>query len=105
MSAEGQLAQLQHDLQNELTTSNQLLRLITIELQKIKALTRPGGEFEANIKQNANLLKNLASIQKLDLEKVPKMKRVQIMDTTQNTNPNMSYEQHDSFRDSMEESQ
>ncbi|KAI5642169.1 hypothetical protein NE865_05861 [Phthorimaea operculella] len=107
MSTAPQLAQqLQQELQNELTTSNQLLRLISIELQQIKQFTSPGGEFETIIKQNASLMETLANIQQIDLTKLSPLKRIHI-DVSNDVNQNLSYEQHDSFRDSsnMDETQ
>ncbi|XP_049875801.1 uncharacterized protein LOC126373639 [Pectinophora gossypiella] len=107
MSTGAQLAQqLQQELQNELTTSNQLLRLISLELQQIKQFTGPGGEFEANIKQNASLMSTLASIQQVDIENLPPLTRTHI-DLGNNVNQNLSYEQHDTFRESsnMDDSQ
>ncbi|XP_053610842.1 uncharacterized protein LOC128675442 [Plodia interpunctella] len=98
--AGGQLAQqLQQDLQNELTTANQLLRLISLELQQIKHFTRSNGEFEANIKENASLLTTLGSLQQIDLENIPPMARKQI-DMSNHSNNNVSYQQHETFRNS-----
>ncbi|CAH2043600.1 unnamed protein product, partial [Iphiclides podalirius] len=66
-----QIQQLQQELQNELTSSNQLLRLISIELQKIKQITACGGEIERSIVQNATLVEKLANTQQIDLKKLP----------------------------------
>ncbi|XP_045451180.1 uncharacterized protein LOC123660122 [Melitaea cinxia] len=104
MSTAGNVQQLQLDLQNELITANQLLRLISLEVQKIKNFTNPGSDFEVNIKQNVATIANLASIQQLDIENLPPVEHLQL-DLSQHTNPNMSYQQHDSFRDNMDESQ
>ncbi|XP_038222440.1 uncharacterized protein LOC119840023 [Zerene cesonia] len=96
--------QLQQDLQNELTSANQLLRLISIELQKIKSFTMAGGEFEENIKQNALIIGDLAKIQQINIKDLPPLQRLQPqLDMTQETN--QSYQQHDSFRNSMDDSQ
>ncbi|KAM3965797.1 uncharacterized protein ACR2FA_000122 [Aphomia sociella] len=106
MSAVVQLTQqLQLDLQNELTTTNQLLHLISIELQQIKHFTRRNGEFEANIKQNASLITTLANLQQVDIENLPPMAHKHI-DMSKNTN-NVTYEQHETFRNSsgMDDSQ
>ncbi|XP_047535629.1 uncharacterized protein LOC125070008 [Vanessa atalanta] len=104
MSTAGNVQQLQQDLQNELTTANQLLRLISLEVQKIKNFTNPGGEFEENIKQNVSTIASLANIQQINITNLPPVKHLQL-DLSQHTNQNMSYEQHDSFRNSMDESQ
>ncbi|XP_030040439.2 uncharacterized protein LOC115455838 [Manduca sexta] len=78
MNATGQLnQQLQQDLQNELITANQLLRLISFELQQLKSFTCAGGEFEANIKENALLLAKLASMKNINIENLPLMTRIQ----------------------------
>ncbi|XP_061379069.1 uncharacterized protein LOC116771185 [Danaus plexippus] len=102
MSIAGNTQQLQQDLQNELTTANQLLRLITIELQKIKKITNPGGELETNIKENTAIMATLANIQHISISNLPPLKHTEL-DMTQQTTQNMSYQQHDSFR-SMDES-
>ncbi|PZC73836.1 hypothetical protein B5X24_HaOG208713 [Helicoverpa armigera] len=82
MSALGNMVpstqQLQQDLQNELTTSNELLRLISIELQQIKHLTSPGGEFESNLSKNSSLVKTLANMQQVDIENLPPLTRQNI---------------------------
>ncbi|XP_075980858.1 uncharacterized protein LOC142979661 [Anticarsia gemmatalis] len=98
--------QMQQDLQNELTTANQLLRLISLELQQIKHLTNTGGDFEANIVQNVAQIKALAKLQQVDLDKLPPFTRKQI-DISMNSNQNISYEQHNTFRNDseMEDSQ
>ncbi|CAB3234045.1 unnamed protein product [Arctia plantaginis] len=93
--------QMQQDLQNELTTANQLLRLISVELQQIKHLTNNGGEFESHIKQNASLIKTLANLQQVDLEKLPSFTR-KLMDNTMHSNQNVSYDQHNTFRNDSE---
>lgn len=54
--------------------------------------------------QNVATIANLASIQQLDIENLPPVEHLQL-DLSQHTNPNMSYQQHDSFRDNMDESQ
>ncbi|XP_059052617.1 uncharacterized protein LOC131847158 [Achroia grisella] len=97
--------QLQQDLQNELTTANQLLHLISIELQQIKHFTRINGEFEENIKQNSSLVMTLANLQQVDVENLPPVTHKQI-DMSRNTN-NVTYEQHETFRNSsgMDDSQ
>uniref|UniRef100_A0A2A4IU08 Uncharacterized protein n=1 Tax=Heliothis virescens TaxID=7102 RepID=A0A2A4IU08_HELVI len=110
MSALGNMVQstqqLQQDLQNELTTSNQLLRLISIELQQIKYLTSSGGEFESNLTKNSSLVKTLANMQQVDIENLPTFTRKQI-DMSMNLTQNASYEEHNTFRNEseMEESQ
>ncbi|XP_026725702.1 uncharacterized protein LOC113492452 isoform X1 [Trichoplusia ni] len=98
--------QLQQDLQNELTTANQLLRLISVELHQIKELTNPDGEFEKNIIQNTSLIKTLSNMQQIDLDKIPAFSRKQI-DLSMHINQNGSYEEHNTFRNDseMEESQ
>ncbi|XP_013199369.2 uncharacterized protein LOC106142232 [Amyelois transitella] len=100
MSVAGQMnQQLQQDLQNELTTANQLLRLISLELQQIKHFTRSNGEFEGNIKKNASLLTTLGNLQQIDLENIPPMTRKEI-NMSNNSNQNVSYQQHETFRNS-----
>ncbi|CAH2239966.1 jg3396 [Pararge aegeria aegeria] len=69
---------LQQDLQNELTNTNQLLMLISEELQKIKNFTSVGGEFEATIKQNTSLMASLANMQKIDILNLPPVARTQL---------------------------
>ncbi|XP_028162692.1 uncharacterized protein LOC114354489 [Ostrinia furnacalis] len=109
MSVAGQvtLQQLQQDLQNELTTSNQLLRQISMELQQIKQLTSSGGELEAQIIQNASLLSTLANMQQIDTTNLPRVQRKNIDLNINHTMQNVSYEQHDSFRNAsdMDDSQ
>ncbi|KAL0871171.1 hypothetical protein ABMA27_004947 [Loxostege sticticalis] len=109
MSAAAQITpqQLQQDLQNELTTSNQLLRLISVELQQIKQFTSTGGEFEAQLKQNASLLSTLTTMQQIDTANLPAIQRKNIDMSINHTNQNISYEQHDSFRNAsdMDDSQ
>ncbi|CAH2092895.1 unnamed protein product [Euphydryas editha] len=104
MSTAGNVQQLQQDLQNELTTANQLLRLISLEVQKIKNFTNPGSDFETNIKQNVSTISNLASLQQMDTENLPPVRHMHI-DLNHHTNPNMSHQQHDTFRNSMDDSQ
>ncbi|KAJ8712310.1 hypothetical protein PYW07_005152 [Mythimna separata] len=95
--------QLQQDLQNELNTTNQLLRLISVELQQIKHLTRPSGEFEANIVKNTSLIKELGKMQQVDLDNLPPFTRRQI---DIHTNQHASNKEDVSYRiDSLEESQ
>ncbi|KAJ8715045.1 hypothetical protein PYW08_005026 [Mythimna loreyi] len=97
--------QLQQDLQNELNTANQLLRLISVELQQIKHLTRPSGEFEANIIKNTSLIKELGKIQQIDLDNLPPYTRRQI-DMDKYTNQHVSDKDINSYQnDSLEESQ
>ncbi|XP_052756911.1 uncharacterized protein LOC113516265 [Galleria mellonella] len=106
MSAVGQQTQqLQQDLQNELTTANQLLHLISIELQQIKYFTRRNGEFEENIKQNASLVMSLASLQQVNVENLPPLTHKEI-DMSTNTNISKCV-QHETFRNSsgMDDSQ
>ncbi|CAH0694585.1 unnamed protein product [Spodoptera exigua] len=108
MSALGNLSQgnQQQDLQNELTTANQLLRLISVELQQIKHLTNPAGDFAVNIKKNAEIIKKLANLQQVDLANIPPFTRKYI-DLNENANQNVSYEEHNTFRNEseMDESQ
>ncbi|CAH1639129.1 unnamed protein product [Spodoptera littoralis] len=110
MSALGSLSQgnqqLLQDLQNELTTANQLLRLISLELEQIKTFTNPAGDFAANIQKNAELMKKLANLQQVDLTKLPPFTRKYI-DLNENANQNVSYEEHNTFRNEseMDESQ
>ncbi|CAK1586912.1 unnamed protein product [Parnassius mnemosyne] len=82
-----QQQQLQQDLQNELTSTNQLLSLISVELQKIKQLTSGGGEFESNILQNASLIENLASLQQIDLQNLPSLVRSHYEEGSGNMSP------------------
>ncbi|XP_026321436.1 uncharacterized protein LOC113231361 [Hyposmocoma kahamanoa] len=99
--------QIQQDIQNELATSNQLLRLISLELQKIKQITRRGGEFDTTLDQNESLMKTLASMQQIDLENLPPVPRMHIDLNNSNSNQNLSYEQHETFREdsNMDDSQ
>ncbi|CAG4955990.1 unnamed protein product [Parnassius apollo] len=82
-----QQQQLQQDLQNELTSTNQLLRLISIELQKIKHFTASGGELESNILKNASLIENLARLQHVDLQNLPSVARSRYEEGNGNMSP------------------
>ncbi|CAH0725778.1 unnamed protein product, partial [Brenthis ino] len=104
MSTSENIQQLHQDLQNELTTANQLLRLISIEVNKIKKITVPEGILDTNIKQNAKLVKSIADMQQIDISNLPPVARTQL-DMVNQSNQNLSYEQHDSFRNSMDDSQ
>ncbi|XP_063365596.1 uncharacterized protein LOC134654101 [Cydia amplana] len=96
-SADALTNKLQHDLLNELITTNHLLQLISQELQEIKQLTRSGGEFEANVAKNTTLTKLLADMHHIDLDKLPPVARLQI-DLNHPSNQNQSHEEHDTFR-------
>ncbi|KAI8439392.1 hypothetical protein MSG28_013195 [Choristoneura fumiferana] len=97
MSVDLLAQKLQQDILNELITTNQLLQLISHELHQIKQITGPGGEFESNVANNAALVKTLADLQQIDIDKLPPMTRMQI-EINHQPNHNNSLEEHDSIR-------
>ncbi|CAK1555786.1 unnamed protein product [Leptosia nina] len=97
--------QLQIELKNELVKTNQLLHSLSRELQKIKSLTMIDGELDTNVKQNASVMAELAKLQAIDIANLPPLERLppQLNESHQ-TNQNLSYEQHETFRSSMDDS-
>ncbi|KAG7312369.1 hypothetical protein JYU34_001857 [Plutella xylostella] len=77
MSTNQVFNQLRQDLQNELTTTNQLLYFIATELRQIKEFTSPGRAFETNIKKNVTTMDTLGLFlpKGLDIENIPPVMR------------------------------
>ncbi|KAJ0174662.1 hypothetical protein K1T71_009770 [Dendrolimus kikuchii] len=69
MSPEDQLTveQLEDKIETEYLTAIQLIHTISTEFQLLKHATSPGGEFEANVLENAELMSKLIEMGQLNL--------------------------------------